>query len=93
MIIKIVIESIHSLIHKTRDAPYLSFNDLVTVPIVNLDSYSLITKSYGTSKWEEVSMKKKNMNKKYCGDNLLSSGVDLNRNYGFHFAESQETLD
>lgn len=88
MIVKIAIEGIHALIHKTKDAPYWNFNDLVTIPIVNMDSYSLITKSYGTPKWEEVYLKKKNMNKKYCGDKLISSGVDLNRNYGFHFADS-----
>ena len=54
MIVKIVIEGIHALVHKTSNAPYWGFNDLVTIPIVNLDSYSLITKSFGTLKWDEA---------------------------------------
>lgn len=33
------------------------------------------------------------MNKKYCGDNVVDSGIDLNRNYGFHYGESPEDLD
>lgn len=48
MIVKIFVEGLHSLIQKTQNAPYWNFNDLVTIPIVNLDSYSVITKSFGT---------------------------------------------
>jgi len=66
---------------------------LVIVPIVNLDSYSLITKSFGTPKWDELKLKRKNMNKKYCGDKIVDSGVDLNRNYGFHYGENPEDID
>lgn len=33
------------------------------------------------------------MNKKYCGDDVLNSGVDLNRNYGFHYGETKEDID
>lgn len=33
------------------------------------------------------------MNKKYCADNILNSGVDLNRNYGFHYGENPEDID
>lgn len=93
MIVKIYLEGLHSLIQNTDNAPYWNFNDLVIIPIVNLDSYSLITKSFGTDKWEDLKYKRKNMNKKYCGDNLVNSGVDLNRNYGFHYGENLEDMD
>jgi len=33
------------------------------------------------------------MNKKYCEADILNSGVDLNRNYGFHYGEKTEDLD
>lgn len=33
------------------------------------------------------------MNKKYCGDKIVESGIDLNRNYGFHYGENPEDLD
>lgn len=93
MIVRIFLESLHDLIHQSLNAPYLKFNDLVTIPIVNLDSYSLITKSYGTPKWVALKEKRKNMNKKYCGKSIVDSGVDLNRNYGFHYGENREDLD
>ena len=32
--------------------------------------------------------KRKNMNKLYCSKDVLSTGVDLNRNYGFHFGHN-----
>ena len=66
---------------------------MVTIPIVNLDTHWLITKSFGTEKWEIIKNKSKNMNKKYCGDKISDSGVDLNRNYGFHFGENPNDLD
>lgn len=78
MIVKIFIESLHSLIHKTNDTPYWKYNDMVIIPIVNLDSYSLITKSYNTENWEKYKFKRKNMNKNYCSDRIIDSGVDLN---------------
>lgn len=53
----------------------------------------MITKSFGTPKWDELKFKRKNMNKKYCGNNIVDSGVDLNRNYGFHYGENLEDLD
>lgn len=40
---------------------------MIILPVVNLDSYKLITDSYGTPEWEEKKWKRKNMNKKYCG--------------------------
>ena len=33
------------------------------------------------------------MNLEYCGKDTINSGVDLNRNYGFHYGESPEDKD
>ena len=33
------------------------------------------------------------MNTNYCSDNKVSMGVDLNRNYGFHYAQSNDNSD
>ncbi len=33
------------------------------------------------------------MNTTYCGKNKIDSGVDLNRNYGYHFGGSNEDLE
>lgn len=33
------------------------------------------------------------MNKKYCGDNEVDSGIDLNRNYGFEYGQTREDVD
>lgn len=33
------------------------------------------------------------MNINYCGNNLVDSGVDINRNYGYHFEFNQENSD
>lgn len=93
MIAKVFLESLHSILHSTVNAPFLKFNDIVVVPIINIDSYSLITKAFGTDKWDTMKEKRKNLNKKYCGKSVIESGVDLNRNYGFHYGEDIEDLD
>lgn len=33
------------------------------------------------------------MNNKYCTNNKVDSGVDLNRNYGFHYGQDQLDQD
>ena len=33
------------------------------------------------------------MNNKYCPDDPVLSGVDLNRNYGYHYGQNQSDLD
>ena len=33
------------------------------------------------------------MNPKYCKNNFIHSGVDLNRNYGFHYGETREDIN
>jgi hypothetical protein len=33
------------------------------------------------------------MNNSYCANSVVNSGVDLNRNYGFHYGESDMNND
>lgn len=33
------------------------------------------------------------MNNNYCSEDKVLSGVDINRNYSFHYAESNEGAD
>ena len=93
MVVKIFIEGLHSLIHKDVNIDFWKFNDLIILPIVNLDSHRLVTESYGTPSWSSNKWKRKNMNPKYCGNNFIKSGVDLNRNYGFHYGETREDIN
>lgn len=92
MIIKILLENMHALVH-SKEEKYLKENILVFLPIINLDSHTLISESFGTPRWNKFKWKRKNMNRKFCGGRIVNSGVDLNRNYGFHYGESIEDLD
>jgi len=65
MIVKIFIESLHSLIHDLK-VEHWKFNDLLIIPIVNLDSYKFITDSYDTPEWITNKWKRKSMNKEWC---------------------------
>jgi hypothetical protein len=67
MVVKIFLETLHSLVHQHQKLNFWNFCDVIIVPIVNLDSYELISESFGTSNWKSHSMKRKNMNKQYCG--------------------------
>ena len=33
------------------------------------------------------------MNTKFCGKSIVNSGIDINRNYGFHYGETKEDMD
>jgi hypothetical protein len=66
IVLKIFIESLHSLIHNTKDALFWKINDLVILPLVNYDSHNYISESYGTANWRSHKLKRKNMNDKYC---------------------------
>ncbi len=90
MIVKIFIENLHSLIHMNENLEFWKFTNLLIVPIVNIDSYKFITDSFGTENWSNYSQKRKNMNPTFCGDRIVYSGVDINRNYGFHYGETSE---
>lgn len=54
MVVKIYLECLHSLIHAKGTQTFWKFNDLLIVPILNLDSFDLITSAYGTEKFSEV---------------------------------------
>lgn len=66
MCLKIFIESLHSLIYNTENSSFWTFNDLLIVPIVNLDSHTYISEAYGTPDWDDHRFKRKNMNDAYC---------------------------
>lgn len=66
IVFKIFIESLHSLIYSTKTSTFWTFNDLIIVPLVNLDSHTYISDSYGTPNWSDHRYKRKNMNKDYC---------------------------
>ena len=93
MCVKIFIESLHSLVHKKKNQIFWKYNNLIIIPIINVDSHQLISESYGTENWETHKWKRKNMNPKFCNGNIVSSGVDLNRNYGFHYGETKEDTE
>lgn len=67
MIVKIFLETLHSLVHRHEKLKFWNYCDVIIVPIVNLDSHQLISESFGTSKWHSNSMKRKNRNKQFCG--------------------------
>lgn len=67
IVLKIFIEGLHSLIHDTAKSLFWKINDLVIVPIVNLDGHKFISDAFGTDSWEISKYKRKNMNLDYCG--------------------------
>lgn len=66
IVLKIFVESLHSLIYDSEKSSFWIFNDLIIVPLVNLDSHTFISKAFGTSNWDDHKYKRKNMNRKYC---------------------------
>jgi hypothetical protein len=66
MIVKIFLETLHSLIYGHGKVNFWNYCDLIIVPIVNIDSYAYISESFGTDDWSSHSMKRKNMNSDYC---------------------------
>lgn len=89
--LKIFLEAVYSLRRKETGEEYWRFNEVIIVPVVNIDSHRAITDSFGTSDWENAKWKRKNMNSEHCPQG--QTGVDLNRNYGYHFGEDAEDLD
>lgn len=87
MMVKLLLRILHGILHGKSEIKFFKFNDILMVPIVNIDGHQLISKAYGTSAWEARKEKRKNMNSKYCqnSDENVLTGVDLNRNYGYHF--------
>lgn len=62
-------------------------NRLFIVPAINVDSYHLISQSYGKKEWQEVKEIRKNQRKgkRDCRKEGKFEGVDLNRNYDIQF--------
>lgn len=93
MIVKIFVETLHNLLYQTSQHTFWHFCDLLIVPLVNIDGHAFISKAYGTQSWASNKDKRKNMNSNYCPTSDVNEGVDLNRNYGFHYGESSEDVD
>jgi len=92
MMLNIFSQFLYKLV--TRDSETIAlFNNinLLLIPIVNLDSFTLITKMYdegegmGGPLWKTWKMIRKNRHFDSDCDGL-DYGVDLNRNYGYKFA-------
>lgn len=66
VIIKVFLETLHSLIHNGPNLTYFQFCDLIIVPIINKDGHNFISNSYKTADWSINSLKRKNMNSSYC---------------------------
>lgn len=96
MIIRIVIVSLHDLLHPTQNSSegfpptFFDVAELLIVPIVNLDSYYKINEAYGRPNWEIEQMRRKNANPNaVCNIQNIESGVDINRNYNVSFAADE----
>ena len=62
MVLKITLESLHDLIHRSARPDRFDYTDVLFIPIVNLDAYEYINSRYGKSDWEDAKMKRKNFN-------------------------------
>ena len=89
MILTLFVDTLHDLIHSKASNQYWQFNDIIFVPIVSLDTHALITESWATDKWSQNQSLRKNRNEQYCGADFFSMGVDLNRNYGYHYGSER----
>lgn len=52
MIIRIFIDSLFELIHSKNQMRFWKQNDIIIVPIINLDSHNFISESFGNSDFE-----------------------------------------
>ena len=91
MMVNILGQTLYNIVRNHEDAHALfSGLTLLFVPIVNQDTYTLITKKYDEARdkgqsWADWKMLRKNRHK-YSNCNGLDLGVDLNRNYSYKFA-------
>jgi len=88
MIIEILAQSLASLVQTTPNPLTKIFSNLriLFVPVVNVDSVTLISNSFGTLDWLRLKNLRKNRHGKdsECPPNDFG-GVDLNRNYAKRF--------
>ena len=66
MIVKLFIEALHGLIYKDTEKTFWHFNDMIIVPVVNIDSHTLISSSYNTKNWSKYNLLRKNRNSNFC---------------------------
>lgn len=62
MIVKITLEALYDLLHRESRPDIFDFNDILVVPIVNLDGYVHINKGYNQLGWDMTKYKRKNFN-------------------------------
>lgn len=62
MIVQIFLQSLRSLTQAHQIVDFWSTNDVILVPIINIDSYIFISDSFGTEDFESFKWKRKNMN-------------------------------
>ena len=60
MNLQIFISKLHELIHRTKRPDFFDTSELLFIPIVNLDSYTLINQHYGKKDWEKFKRIRKN---------------------------------
>ena len=82
LIVTILIDQLKTIVaSKGKNLLYHAI-DIVFIPIVNVDTYKIISDAYGTKNWYRSKMLRKNRrNQDSCG--RWKTGVDLNRNYGY----------
>lgn len=86
MIVNMVGQLLYKLVHKDKKSNDL-FSDVIIlfVPIVNLDTYSLISEKFYANEWQTYKELRKSR-RKISECRPLDYGVDLNRNYDSKFA-------
>jgi len=75
------IENLRRIVHKD---PIFNVIQIGFIPVVNVDSFRLINKSWKTPNWNSARILRKNRHS-YGKCSTWNSGVDLNRNYGYKF--------
>lgn len=96
MILKIFLTKLHQLVHSESQDNFFFINEIVFLPMVNVDGYHFIAENYNQSQSDVFSMKRKNFNHTIACQignkeiNTINSGVDLNRNYDFKFGFDEE---
>ena len=96
MVLFALLKMIHGgIVHnEPKFMKLLEQNKYYAVPTVNVDGFAEIEKAY--VKDGSFLMKRKNMNTEDATNDkcqLENSGVDLNRNYGYSFAQGDNSVD
>lgn len=84
MLVAILIQYVRILQHPAKNSTLFSQIDIEFIPVINIDSYKLINKSYGTSSWSKTKTLRKNR-QPTPSCSFYRTGTDLNRNYSYKF--------